>query len=182
MTLSSPQAAYTIRLAYRNEDTKLRDIEVSAARRFAGMGLIHDEHLDNHMCPERLRDLISKGQVWVACEDDKPVGFVVASTIQSGCLLEELDVLEAHGGKGLGRKLVEEVLNWARSNGFNTVILSTFRNVPWNAPFYSKLGFEIVPEDDFTDDLWQLRATEFAAHLPLDQRVFMRISVLQMPV
>lgn len=169
--------AYTIRLA-RNEDCEaMRDIEISAAQRFAGLNLIEDAHLDNHLCPQRLGDLVSKKQVWVACADEVPVGFIVASHLESGCLLEELDVVADHGGRGLGRKLVAAVLSWAKEHQYTTVILSTFRDVPWNAPFYTRLGFEIIPEDEFTPDLHQLRKNELAAALPLEHRVFMRINV-----
>ncbi|MBY0548888.1 MAG: GNAT family N-acetyltransferase [Candidatus Obscuribacterales bacterium] len=169
--------AYTIRLARNEDGDAMRDIEVSAAQRFAGLNLIEDAHLANHMCPQRLSDLVRKKQVWVACADELPVGFVVASHLESGCLLEELDVLADHGGRGLGRRLVAAVLNWAKEHHYTTVILSTFRDVPWNAPFYARLGFEIIPEDEFTPDLRQLRKNELAAALPLDQRVFMRIKV-----
>ncbi len=168
---------YTIRLAHNEDCNAMRDIEISAAQRFAGLNLIEDAHLANHMCPQRLGDLVSKKQVWVACADESPVGFVVASHLESGCLLEELDVVADHGGRGLGRRLVAAVLDWAKEHQYSTVILSTFRDVPWNAPFYARLGFETIPEDEFTPDLHQLRKNELAAALPLEHRVFMRMKV-----
>lgn len=31
--------------------------------------------------------------------------------------------------------------DWARANGLQALSLTTFRNVPWNAPFYASFGF-----------------------------------------
>lgn len=174
-TTASP--VYTIRLACSDDCSAMRHIEISAAKRFAGLNLIEDAHLDNHMPPQRLLELVSKHQVWVACANESAVGFVVASHIDSGCLIEELDVLVEHGGRGLGRLLVATVLEWSKAHGYSTVILSTFRDVPWNAPFYSKLGFEMIPEEQFSPDLHQLRQNELAAALPLEHRVLMRINI-----
>jgi N-acetylglutamate synthase-like GNAT family acetyltransferase len=58
--------------------------------------------------------------------------------------LEENDVLPAHGRRGLGTRLVEEVCRWAASAGYEYVTLTTFRDLPWHAPFYERLGFRAV--------------------------------------
>lgn len=44
-------------------------------------------------------------------------------------------------GKGLGRRLLRHAADWARANGLKTVSLTTFRSIPWNAPFYASFGF-----------------------------------------
>jgi GNAT superfamily N-acetyltransferase len=54
--------------------------------------------------------------------------------------LEEMDVLPEHAGQGLGAALIEAVCSWAHTRGFDAVTLSTFRDVPWNAPFYPRHG------------------------------------------
>ena len=50
----------------------------------------------------------------------------------------------AHGRRGVGRALVDEVLAWTAVRGLPSVTLITFRDVPWNGPYYEKLGFEAV--------------------------------------
>ena len=59
-------------------------------------------------------------------------------------LLDELAVTPAHGRRGVGRALVDEVLAWTAARGLPYVTLATFRDVPWNGPYYEKLGFEAV--------------------------------------
>ena len=58
--------------------------------------------------------------------------------------LDELAVVPAHGRRGVGRALVDEVLAWTAARGLPSVTLITFRDVPWNGPYYEKLGFEAV--------------------------------------
>ena len=50
----------------------------------------------------------------------------------------------AYGRRGVGRALVDEVLAWSAAQGLPSVTLITFRDVPWNGPYYEKLGFEAV--------------------------------------
>src|SRR5690349_18843714 len=54
--------------------------------------------------------------------------------------VEEMDVLTDHGRRGLGGRLLEAVCTWAREQGHPAVTLSTFRDVPWNGPFYRDTG------------------------------------------
>ena len=42
-------------------------------------------------------------------------------------------------------KLVLQVCDWAAGNGYASVTLTTFRDVPWNMPFYERLGFRVIP-------------------------------------
>lgn len=154
----------------------LRDIEVASAKRFSGLGLIAEEKLSDHIPQERVMEMIEANRMLVACDaQGVPVGFAALSLWSQGCLLEELDVLPAHGGKGLGRALVVAAIEWAKANRQPSIFLSTFTDVPWNRPFYSRMGFQIVPESELDADMMQLRSNEIAAGLPVYKRVFMRL-------
>ena len=84
-------------------------------------------------------------RAWVAVDDlGAVIGFAVAWVIDGEGHLDELAVTPAHGRRGVGRALVDEVLAWSAARGLPSVTLITFRDVPWNGPFYEKLGFEAV--------------------------------------
>jgi hypothetical protein len=54
--------------------------------------------------------------------------------------------------RGVGSRLLEEVVSWAREHGCRRVTLATFRDVAWNAPFYARHGFvEIVADTPFLE-------------------------------
>lgn len=90
------------------------------------------------------------GFVLVASEqpDGDPIGFV--HVVEDGAIahLEQVSVLPSHARQGWGRLLVEEALAEASDRGHERVTLRTFADVPWNAPFYEKLGFVVSDAPD----------------------------------
>ncbi len=69
---------------------------------------------------------------------------VTVSTAEGGrvLLLEDVIVSRAHRGNGLGRRLVEHVLGWARELGMTRVTLLADRDNHHALDFYRRLGFE----------------------------------------
>ncbi len=86
----------------------------------------------------------------------------------------ELSVHPVHGKKGLGRKLVEAVCDWSKDKGFEAVTLSTFRDLPWNGPFYLSCGFRELERHEWTQALLLAHYHEEDLGLPLERRCFMR--------
>jgi ribosomal protein S18 acetylase RimI-like enzyme len=125
------------------------------------------------------------GQVWVAVttSDDSQVatatvvGFAYTDILEGALHLEELDVLPAWGRRGIGRALVETVVADARARMLSAVTLTTFRDVPWNAPFYARLGFRVLDSGELTPGLVKLFAHEEGRGLPRALRVVMRRAV-----
>lgn len=165
--------SYRIRLARPDEIPRVREIEDEAGMIFSGLGII-DEALDVSFPRDNLVRLVDMGQVWVGCpEDDVPVGMVIASVREGAVYIEEMDVLPAHGRRGLGGRLLARVCAWARARGRPAVTLSTFRDVPWNGPFYRKHGFRDLQPAEWTPGMWAIRKKE-AKYLRVEARVFMR--------
>ncbi len=168
----------------------VKEIELKAASRFKGTGLI-DELLDHHFEQELLKELIGDGQVWVAEQiaierqgqaigktvPNSTVGFAIATVLGPLAYLEEVDVLPNHGRQGLGRRLVETVADWARAKGFPHLTLSTFVDIAWNAPFYSTIGFEKLPQNRWEKELEEISMLEQKLGLPVEQRTFMRLQL-----
>jgi GNAT superfamily N-acetyltransferase len=70
-----------------------------------------------------------------------PVGFAHVVEVDGDAHLELLAVRRDHGRQGIGTALVEAAKAEARARGHRRLTLSTYRDVPWNAPFYERLGF-----------------------------------------
>lgn len=167
-----------IRQARHDDLAALADIERSAAAQFLDVGLGGD-FVDNVIPLDVHRLACDEGRLWVAVEEtDRCVGFALALFLHDGTpLLQEIDVEPAHGRRGLGRRLVAAVADWARRRNAATLVLSTFRDVAWNAPFYASLGFTIVAEEALSTAERGLREHEAAHGLPLADRVVMRLDL-----
>ncbi len=173
-TMNRQDGSYSVRLASPEEVDRIREIEDEAGALFSGLGLI-DETLDGSFPVEYLQRLVGMGQVWVACVDETlPVGMAIASVQEGAVYVEEMDVLPAHGRRGLGGRLLGSVCEWARSQGYAAVTLSTFRDVPWNGPFYRKHGFVDLPQVAWTTGMVAIREKEARHGLQVAARVFMR--------
>ena len=174
-------AGYTIRLSRRAELSRLAEVERQAALLFVGheaeLGLL-PSHLTSVSSLDSLKRASDDGRLWVAADDqDEPVGFALVVDLGLFAHLEELDVLPAHGRQGLGSELIEAVCSWATTRGFSAVTLSTFRDVPWNAPAYARRGFDVVAPEDLPPELVRVVEAERKKGLRVDQRVIMQREV-----
>ena len=75
---------------------------------------------------------------------DPAVGFVSIRLVDGEAHVDQLSVVPECGGRGIGRDLLDEAIRWARHEGLSGVTLTTFRDVPWNAPFYRRVGFDVL--------------------------------------
>jgi GNAT superfamily N-acetyltransferase len=125
---------------------------------------------------EDLLEAQRDGRLWVALgNDDVPVGFAHVEVLEPAVAhLEEIDVHPDHGQRGLGTRLVMAICAWAATAGYRSMTLTTFRDVPWNMPFYAKLGFEVVPPDDLGLALRAVVRDETRRGLDPTRRVVMR--------
>jgi GNAT superfamily N-acetyltransferase len=62
--------------------------------------------------------------------------------------IDQVSVRPAHGRQGIGRRLISRVEDWGRDQSLRGTTLTTFRHVPWNAPYYRRLGYrELAPSE-----------------------------------
>ena len=170
-------ARYEIRLARGGEIALLGEIEDAAARLFAGTDLASSIP-DGTAAIGDLATAQRAGMLWVAVtRGGEPVGFAYTRWLGDEPHLEELDVHPDHGRRGLGTQLVRAFLSWARSRGARGVTLSTFRGVPWNEPFYARLGFRSLDAAELSAPLHDLVASETRKGLPANHRVVMRLAL-----
>lgn len=100
---------------------------------------------------------------------DTPIAFVVFRPLGEDLYIEQIDVAPAHAGRRIGAALLDAVAARGRA-----LVLSTFRDIPWNAPWYRRLGFFDVPDVDLPPLLRQIRNEHVARGLDESLRVFMK--------
>jgi GNAT superfamily N-acetyltransferase len=94
----------------------------------------------------------------------RPVfGFVLVGETDGRAHIDELAVLPGQMRKGYGAALLESACEWARAQGYAEISLTTYEEVPWNAPFYARHGFAQFEPDG--PDLIAQREWEAAAGL-----------------
>lgn len=121
----------------------LRAIEARASKLFAAHGF--PDVGTEPWPPDDFAKFVGSNTSLVAVDDTgKPLGFAVASELHGIFWLKEISVDPEHGRRGIGTALVRAVEERARWAFHTTLGLSTFRDVPFNAPFYTKLGFVIA--------------------------------------
>ena len=115
-----------------------------------------------------------EGRLWVALSGETPVGFALVEMLAEDLPhLQEIDVTPTHGRRGLGTALLHTVLDWVARAGHQQITLTTFRNVPWNMPFYSRLGFVEIPTHELRPELETVVQDEAGRGLDRDRRVVM---------
>lgn len=88
--------------------------------------------------------------------------------------IEQVSVDPAFAGRRLGARLIDHVADEARRRGLDAVTLTTFRHVPWNAPYYERCGFRSLADDELGPGLRRVRAREEVHGLDPVGRVCMR--------
>ena len=159
------------RVARLDEIETVRAIERASAQRFVGLmdALAADEPSPAAVLAAR----IEAGGLVVAVDGDQLVGFVMFRPVETFAYVEQIDVLPAHEGRRIGAGLLDVVAGRARASGLAGLSLSTFKGVPWNAPYYRRLGFVEVADAALTPGMRAIRAEHLARGLDEAARVFM---------
>jgi GNAT superfamily N-acetyltransferase len=151
----------------------LPKIEIAAAALLIGHA--PTSVLDETTSEQEFINAQREGRLWVALADDRPVGFVQVEVLgHTAAYLKEIDVHPSHGRRGLGAKLVAAACEWAAAAGYADICLTTFRDLPWNAPFYASNGFTVMPADELSVALQAIVADETRRGLDPVRRVVMR--------
>lgn len=166
-----------IRPATDSDLALLPAIEVAAGEAFRALGM--DAVADD--APPTVEDLAAyqvDGRAWVAVDAaDRPVGYALALEVDGGAHLEQVTVHPAAAGHRIGSALIDEVDRWAAGHGLAWLTLTTFVDVPWNAPYYDRLGFRAMAAETLPAGLRSIREHERAHGLDAWPRVTMRRAV-----
>lgn len=127
--------------------------------------------------PPTIEDLTAfqqAGMAWVfADEQDRPVAYLLVDAVDGYAHIEQVSVHPSHARRGLGRQLLDAAERWADQHGLAGLTLTTYSEVPWNAPYYERLGFRVLTEEEMTEGLRSVREHEAARGLDAWPRVTM---------
>jgi GNAT superfamily N-acetyltransferase len=116
--------------------------------------------------------------VWVVVDEgDQPAGFAIVHLLDEAVHLHELDVDPRYARQGLGRRLIAAIVDWARERGAPALTLTTFRDVPWNGPYYARLGFRTLDSTALSPALQLVWEAEAAAGMPMAHRICMQFDL-----
>jgi GNAT superfamily N-acetyltransferase len=166
--------AGVIRLARHEDLEAMQRLEREGGSLFReiGMGAVAD---DEPAALESLAECQREGRAWVAVnEHDEPVAYLLADVVDGNVHLEQVSVLPAWAHQRLGSALIDTAADWGRGEGLSAVTLTTFEQVPWNRPYYERLGFTVVAGKDLSAGLRHVRARELEQGLDRWPRVVMR--------
>lgn len=166
-------SGYRIRLARSEDAGAFHRVEEDAA------GLLREEAslagtvIAPAMAAADHARIIAKGRSLAALHEDRIVGFAAIRTAGRELHLAELSVARAHQRRGIGSLLVRAVMIDAHNSGYRAITLNTYRDIPWNAPFYARLGFVEIENFEGRAHLAQSRQGATLRGLPLARRCAM---------
>jgi GNAT superfamily N-acetyltransferase len=167
----------SIRAARADDLPSLVEIERAAGETFRSLGLdlVAD---DDPGSVEELAPYADAGRAFVWVDDhDRPVGYLILDLVDGAAHVEQVSVHPAHARQGIGRALIERAASWAGARGLRALTLTTYVDVPWNGPYYERLGFRYLAPDAETPGLRALREHERAAGLDAWPRACMSRSL-----
>ncbi|WP_051781765.1 MULTISPECIES: GNAT family N-acetyltransferase [unclassified Streptomyces] len=170
-------SAITVRPARPAEMAVLQDIERAAGRCFRDIGMpeIAD---DEPLTLDELAAYRRAGLAWVSVDEaGTPLAYLIAERVEGNLHVEQVSVHPDHARRGLGRGLLEHLAEYAGRAGVPALTLTTFTEVPWNAPYYARCGFRQLADTELTAGLREIREREAAHGLDRWPRVCMRRDV-----
>ncbi|MFW6773046.1 GNAT family N-acetyltransferase [Nocardioides sp. CPCC 205120] len=162
-----------LRAATVDDVEALRTVEAAAGAAFRTLGM--DLVADDEPPPAAvLAAEVARGPAWVFTVDGRVVAYLLGDVVDGCAHVHQVSVHPDHAGRRHGAALVERLVAWAGDRGLPAVTLTTYRDVPWNGPYYRRLGFRWLADHEVTPGLRRLRAAEAAAGLDAWPRGCMR--------
>ena len=155
-----------IRPAEPRDAAAIAAVERAAGRRFEAV--VDTSRWTDPVPGERLRAggdlLVADGGADGEGGERGLVGFVhLVRPVPGWWHLEQISVHPDHQGRGIGGDLLDAAESLARDAGAHALTLRTYRDVPWNGPWYAARGYEVL--DPSPSALSHLVDTERAAGL-----------------
>jgi N-acetylglutamate synthase-like GNAT family acetyltransferase len=163
----------TARFAREDDLARLPVIEHAAGEVFRSLGM--DAVADDEVpTVEELGRYQQAGRLIVADDDGRVVAYLLLEVLATAAHVEQVSVHPDAARRGIGSQLINAAEKWAREQGLTSLTLTSYQYVPWNAPYYARLGFHVVADIEQPPELRAVRHAETARGLDAWPRVVMR--------
>ncbi|MEU9040065.1 MULTISPECIES: GNAT family N-acetyltransferase [unclassified Kitasatospora] len=160
-----------IRAVTSDELPLLAELERAAGAPFAAIGMPEIAE-DEPPAPQELASYLERGVALAAeAPDDSVAAYLPAEPVDGALHIEQVSVHPDHARRGIGRALIEHL---AATTDAPALTLTTFAEVPWNAPYYARCGFRPLSDAEVTPGLRGIRRKEAEHGLDRWPRLCMR--------
>lgn len=161
------------RFATFDDLSTIQEIERAAGAAFRTLGMETIAE-DEPIGATAFEAFLEKGGAWVtAADDDSVIAYLLVEQLDTALHVEQITVHPRVARRGIGAKLLDVADERAVGIQLGSLTLTTFRDVPWNAPYYARLGFGIFPQEQWGPRLQQRVALERTGGLDKWPRVVM---------
>jgi GNAT superfamily N-acetyltransferase len=163
-----------IKAARSGDLAVMQDIERAAGSWFREVGM--PEIADDEPLPlDELGRYLREDRAWVAADEaDVPVAYLIADIVDGHMHIEQVSVHPRAARRKIGAMLLEHAAANAAASGIGALTLTTFTEVPWNAPYYARCGFRVLADSELSPGMRAIRDREIAHGLHRWPRVYMR--------
>lgn len=177
MKTNTITAEVTLRLTGESDIPQLPAIERSAAQAFRQIPALAWLADSAVISAREHYQYLETDHSLLAIGGGEPVGFLLSEPLDDALFIVEIAVHQQWQGRGIGRMMLTRVADTARAMGYPALTLTTFREVPWNAPFYTRLGFCMLDEQHLPSGLAAKRERETDHGLLPETRCTMRLAL-----
>ncbi|MHC2364178.1 GNAT family N-acetyltransferase [Rhizobium leguminosarum] len=163
-----------IRSATSSDFNALRSIELASFETLRHAGAVSGA--PSASSDEELQCYLDHGLLYVACDQSgAAVGYCGGYVAETFVHIGEMDVHPDSQRKGLGRKLLMTLIDQGRARKLDGATLTTDRLAPFNAPFYTSLGFQLLEREAAPPRLRKILEAEVEKGLDARRRVAMAL-------
>jgi GNAT superfamily N-acetyltransferase len=121
-----------------------------------------------------------EARAWAAVDNSgQSIGYILVDIIDGGGHIEQVSVVPARQGQGVGRASIERLESWATSKNLRALTLTTFEHSPWNRPLYEHFAFRVLTHHETGPGVQKIREAEADHALAPALMAVMRLDLLQ---
>jgi len=132
---------------------RVTELHARYYHQYWGFDLFFETKVAAEMAEFLRRSDPARDGLWVAMMDDRIVGSVAVHGQEAdtrGARLRWLIVAQEYQGRGFGKKLMREAIEFCRRARFGRIYLTTFAGLHAARSLYEKEGFRLVAETEDT--------------------------------